>query len=69
MKEIKLFVDFEFTSLSPDAQPISVGLLLHVFSLYSKQVICLHCEFSRCEVTNKMSNNKATAPKICSTRR
>ena len=27
MKEIKLFVDFEFTSLSPDAQPISVGIV------------------------------------------
>lgn len=27
MKEIKLFVDFEFTSLSPDAQPISVGIM------------------------------------------
>jgi hypothetical protein len=27
MKEIKLFVDFEFTSLSPDAQPISIGIV------------------------------------------
>lgn len=27
MKEIKLFVDFEFTSLSPDAQLISVGIV------------------------------------------
>lgn len=27
MKEINLFVDFEFTSLSPDAQPISVGIV------------------------------------------
>ena len=27
MKTINLFVDFEFTSLSPDAQPISVGIV------------------------------------------
>ncbi len=27
MKIIRLFVDFEFTSLSPDAQPISVGVV------------------------------------------
>ncbi len=27
MREIKLFVDFEFTSLSQDAQPISVGIV------------------------------------------
>lgn len=27
MKEIKLFVDFEFTSLSPDAQIISLGVI------------------------------------------
>lgn len=27
MKEIKLFVDFEFTSLSPDSQPISIGVV------------------------------------------
>jgi hypothetical protein len=27
MKAINLFVDFEFTSLSPDAQPISVGIV------------------------------------------
>lgn len=27
MKEIKLFFDFEFTSLSPDAQPISLGIV------------------------------------------
>jgi len=27
MKTIKLFFDFEFTSLSPDAQPISLGIL------------------------------------------
>lgn len=27
MKKINLFVDFEFTSLSPDAQPISVGIV------------------------------------------
>ena len=30
MKEIKLFVDFEFTSLSPDAQPISVGIVCEI---------------------------------------
>ena len=27
MKTIKLFMDFEFTSLSPDAQPISLGIV------------------------------------------
>ena len=27
MKEIKLFLDMEFTSLSPDAQPISLGVV------------------------------------------
>jgi len=31
MKEIKLFVDFKFTSLSPDAQPISLGIVSESF--------------------------------------
>lgn len=31
-KEIKLFFDFEFTSLSPDAQPISLGIISEAFT-------------------------------------
>lgn len=27
MKTINLYFDFEFTSLSPDAQPISLGIV------------------------------------------
>lgn len=36
MKELKLFVDFEFTSLSPDAQPISIGVVSE--DILTKQV-------------------------------
>lgn len=36
MKTIHLFVDFEFTSLSPDAQPISIGVVSE--DILTKQV-------------------------------
>ena len=36
MKELKLFVDFEFTSLSPDVQPISIGVVSE--DILTKQV-------------------------------
>ena len=32
-KQINLFFDFEFTSLSPDAQPISLGIICDVLNL------------------------------------
>ena len=31
MKKINLYFDFEFTSLSPDAQPISLGIVSDAF--------------------------------------
>ena len=36
MKTINLYFDFEFTSLSPDAQPISLGIVSDEITLKSK---------------------------------
>lgn len=52
MKTINLFVDFEFTSLSPDAQPISVGIVSD--EIWTGKDLCSNCgayfdrEINRC---------------------
>lgn len=49
MKTIKLFFDFEFTSLSPDAQPISLGIIsdeVEIYGLENTRPRVIYIEFS-----------------------